>query len=217
MQLFHYHWWTNKVEELENFYANRGFEVSQRVGRYKGEMQTFNSPLTWEDFREETIFFRIIEMRKGQINVTFGNGKTDRFDHIGFLVDSLEYMEIVKRAVVHGLLVSEGERRTFISTPWKFRIELQQRNDAVTEDSYPFIDAMKIQLPFKTSHPKGLAELFGWEITQEKKSEIKLESENFAMLFKDAETTLLEAVRFQIEDRRDDVDPVGVGLFAEID
>ncbi|MFQ3544522.1 hypothetical protein Q7A53_10565 [Halobacillus rhizosphaerae] len=46
MKLFHYHWWTDKIEEMEEFYREQGFETDLRVGRFQGEMQSFNPPLT---------------------------------------------------------------------------------------------------------------------------------------------------------------------------
>ncbi len=66
-------------------------------------------------------------MVQGQVNITFGQGKRDRFDHIGFLVDDREHNEVLKNAALLGWRVDEGERRTFISTPWRFRVELQRR------------------------------------------------------------------------------------------
>ena len=75
--LFHYHFWTPFVEETEKFYVENGFVISQRIGRYEGEYQKFNPPLKWDDFREKNILFRIIEARKGTINITFGYRKKD--------------------------------------------------------------------------------------------------------------------------------------------
>lgn len=51
--LFHYHFWTPYVEETEKFYIENGFRVSLRTGKYKGDFQTFNPPLMWDDFREK--------------------------------------------------------------------------------------------------------------------------------------------------------------------
>ncbi|MDQ1145960.1 hypothetical protein QE429_002787 [Bacillus sp. SORGH_AS 510] len=73
--LFHYHFWTPNLEEMENFYLNQGFRVSQRLGKYKGEFQSFNPPLSWDEFREQGVLFRIIEMKKGNVNISFGFGK----------------------------------------------------------------------------------------------------------------------------------------------
>ncbi|WP_163582562.1 hypothetical protein [Gracilibacillus saliphilus] len=58
--------------------------------------------------------FRIIEVRKGKVNVAFGFGKKPIFDHIGFLVTKEEHTAICKRANQLGWNINEGERRTFI-------------------------------------------------------------------------------------------------------
>ncbi|MCS0825441.1 hypothetical protein NX029_16065 [Cytobacillus firmus] len=129
--LFHYHFWTPHVEETERFYTNNGFRIYQRIGKYQGDFQNFDPPLVWEDFREKDILFRIIEARKGCINVTFGYGKKSIFDHIGFLVNEKEQEFICQNAVNMNWNVDRGERRTFITTPYSFRIELQTNKDLV--------------------------------------------------------------------------------------
>lgn len=129
--LFHYHFWTPYVEETENFYLENGFRISQRIGKYNGDFQAFNPPLTWDDFREKKILFRIIEARKGAVNITFGFGKKIMFDHIGFLVSEEEQVDICENAAKMNWEVDKGERRTFIATPYNFRIELQTNEDAV--------------------------------------------------------------------------------------
>jgi hypothetical protein len=129
--LFHYHFWTPYVEETEKFYEGIGFRISQRIGRYQGEFQEFNPPLKWDDFREKNILFRIIEARKGTINITFGYGKRIIFDHIGFLVSDKEQGQICENAIKLSWKVDKGERRTFIATPYNFRIELQTNSDVV--------------------------------------------------------------------------------------
>lgn len=139
--LFHYHFWTPNVEETENFYVDNGFRISQRIGSYQGEFQEFNPPLKWDDFRQKNILFRIIEARKGTINITFGYGKKIMFDHIGFFVSEKEQKKICENANKLNWKVDKGERRTFIATPYNFRIELQSNEDAV--DSLN--DQVKIQ------------------------------------------------------------------------
>ncbi|MBT2681778.1 hypothetical protein J7E38_22730 [Bacillus sp. ISL-35] len=129
--LFHYHFWTPFVEETEKFYEDHGFRIVQRIGKYQGEFQNFNPPLKWEDFREKRVLFRIIEARKGSINITFGYGKKVMFDHIGFLVSEKEQETICKNAEKMDWKVDCGQRRTFITTPYDFRIELQTHEDLV--------------------------------------------------------------------------------------
>ncbi|MGE6556682.1 VOC family protein [Exiguobacterium artemiae] len=129
--LFHYHLWTPFVEETERFYQQLGFQVTQRIGKIEGAFTSFDPPLHWDDFRQQRILFRIIEMKRGAINITFGHGKKVMFDHIGFLVTEADRLQILDRAEGLGLTVQANERRTFIGTPFGFRIELQTHPDAV--------------------------------------------------------------------------------------
>jgi len=138
--LFHYHFWTPYIEETERFYVDNGFRIFQRIGKYQGDFQNFDPPLNWDDFRKKDILFRIIEARKGTINITFGYGKKIIFDHIGFLVSETALKVICKNADKLNWSVDKGERRTFITTPYNFRIELQTNKDIV--DS--IIDNIKI-------------------------------------------------------------------------
>lgn len=144
--LFHYHFWTPFLEETERFYAEMGFRISLRAGKLDGEFQTFNPPLTWDDFREKKILFRIIEARKGKVNITFGFGKKVIFDHIGYLVSKEEHNLICSSAKELGWELSMNERRTFINTPYGFRIELQPNQDAVEKEAFPRIDELAIAL-----------------------------------------------------------------------
>ncbi|MGX1265450.1 hypothetical protein RKD55_003254 [Rossellomorea marisflavi] len=191
MKLFHYHWWTDKVEEMEAWYQGCGFETRQRIGRANGEMREFNPPLEWDEFRQENVQFRIIEMVQGQMNITFGQGKRDRFDHIGFLVDEEEHDEVIKNAAILGWRVDEGERRIFISTPWRFRVELQRRKEAVKAEASPSLARLELNID-RPGRLSALAELLGaeaedkgetclistgdWEIQLSRKQEYGLES-----------------------------------------
>lgn len=159
--LFHYHFWTPHVEETEKFYVNNGFRIYQRIGKCQGDFQKFDPPLVWDDFRKKNILFRIIEARKGSINITFGYGKKIIFDHIGFLVSEKEQELICLNADNMNWTVDRGERRTFITTPYSFRIELQTNKDIV--DS--MTDNIKIEELRLETKKKGLEDdlsvLFG--------------------------------------------------------
>lgn len=150
--IFHYHFWTPYVEETERFYVNNGFRIYQRIGRFQGDFQNFDPPLKWDDFREKNILFRIIEARKGTINITFGYGKKIIFDHIGFLVSENEQGIICENADTMNWTVDRGDRRTFITTPYDFRIELKTHKGIV--DS--MTDKIKIQELIVETKIKGL-------------------------------------------------------------
>ncbi len=210
MQLFHYHWWTDKVEAMEEFYKQMGFKTVIRAGRFNGEMQTFNPPLTWDDFRGKNITFRIIEMVKGQTNLTFGYGTKDRFDHIGLLVNEEEYLEIIERAHHMNGKVMEGERRTFISTPYNLRIELQKRSDVVTEENHTRIHSMEIGLPFG-ENPEWMADLLNLRITEKQAGKMKLESDHWSLIFNKENKVRLISVVYQ-DGTWNSVDPAGTKL-----
>jgi hypothetical protein len=164
VNIFHYHHWTNLVEETENFYVQNGFEVTGRFAKVKEGIQTYDPPLKWENFREENPLFRIIEVRKGKVNVTFGAGKKPMFDHIGFLVTKEEHDDICIRAKSLGWNVNEGDRRTFIGTPLRLRIELQQREDVI-EKGTDYISSMSISVK-ELKDVKDLSILFGENISE---------------------------------------------------
>ncbi|MFD1735195.1 VOC family protein [Bacillus salitolerans] len=141
MKLFHYHYWTDSVEETEDFYWKCGFKIVQRFGKNK----TYHPPLTWNDFRKEQPIFRVIEVRKGSVNITFGEGKRPIFDHIGFLVNKAEQHSICKRAMKLGWGTEMNERRTFIRAPFGLRFELQCREEVIDDIGAKFaIKGMKI-------------------------------------------------------------------------
>lgn len=155
MKLFHYHHWTDRVEETEQFYSSNGFRTAGRFGMEK----TYHPPLTWDDFRDDHPYLRIVEMRKGKVNITFGQGKRPMFDHIGWLVSKSEHDEICLRAQKLGWNVNSNERRTFIGTPFRLRLELQQNNDAVDEGQ---CELRRIDIAVKNLNGlEKLTELFG--------------------------------------------------------
>jgi hypothetical protein len=215
MQLFHYHWWTDKPEKMETFYQQSGFETTVRVGRHNGEMHTFNPPLNWEDFREKDIRFRIIEMVNGQTNLTFGHGKKDMFDHIGFLVTETEYSEVLERAGELQWNVNEGERRTFISTPWKFRIELQKRREVVTEEKRPSIQAMEIHMPFRED-PALVSSLLDFELTEQTSGKVTIENNGCTLTFCNSEgkEASLHSVVYLADHDFSNIDPVQTKLIG---
>lgn len=162
--LFHYHFWTPYVEETELFYNELGFRVSLRTGKYNGEFQTFNPPLKWDDFRDKEILFRIIEVRKGAVNITFGYGKRIKFDHIGFIVSEIEFEQICENAANMDWEINRGERRTFITTPYNFRIELQTNNDVIDSLTNKVkIESLKMEIK-KDGLDQDLINLFGKRI-----------------------------------------------------
>ncbi|MGN7043660.1 hypothetical protein [Bacillus safensis] len=92
-------------------------------------------------------------MRKGQINITFGYSKKVLFDHIGFLVSDEEYAQLLAQAKELNWPIQAGERRTFLSTPLRLRLELQRRTDVI-ETGTDALHAMTIAVPDLSQTPK---------------------------------------------------------------
>ncbi|MEW4327319.1 hypothetical protein Q0N12_11640 [Rossellomorea marisflavi] len=212
--MIYYHWWTDKVEEMEAWYRGIGFETRQRIGRANGEMREFNPPLEWEDFRQEDVRFRIIEMVQGRMNITFGQGKRDRFDHIGFLVDDLEHDKVLKNAALLGWRVDEGERRTFISTPWRFRVELQRRKEAVRSEAFPSIARLELNID-RLGRLSSLAELLGAE-AEDKGETCLIRSDDWEIQLSRGKESSLESVEVRQREPLTATDPVGVLITSTI-
>lgn len=193
--LFHYHLWTPFVEETERFYQKLGFRVTQRIGKQDGTFMSFDPPLDWDDFRHEKILFRIIEMKRGAINITFGYGKKVAFDHIGFLMTKAERLATLQWAETLGWTVQANERRTFIQTPYGFRIELQTHLDAIESRSGDQLLQLEIATP-----QSGLAAMLH-RLLERPVPEITTSA---------AEQTRLVHVTFSGEHARHEQDPNGL-------
>ncbi len=211
MRLFHYHFWTDKAEAMERFYRSREFRTALRIGRENGEMRTYNPPLDWEDFRHRGIRFRIIEMIRGHVNVTFGDGTRDRLDHLGVLVDEEEHDAVANRARQSGMQVKESDARTFVQTPWGFRLELQRRRDVVDVEPKAVIAGMKMRIPFSPD-PRMLAEWLKAEAAEEA-GEVTLMRDGWRLQFAEGDRPCLDTVHLITPDPpSESVDPTGVRI-----
>lgn len=197
MELFHYHYWTNAVEETEMFYVQNDFQVTGRFAVAKGGIQPYHPPLTWDDFRDESPQFRIVEVRKGRVNITFGAGKKPMFDHIGFLVTKEEYTDICSRASRLGWKLDEDDRRTFIGTPFRLRIELQQREDVIGKGEDK-LSSMHILVKDNQKMELGFMNVFGRKLPE--------------LLFSEGDQLALERVRILGQERGVVADPNGVAI-----
>jgi hypothetical protein len=61
---------------MQAILSNNGFYIAQRIGKYRGRglFSPFNPPQPQDNFCDKTIVFRIIEMKQGAVNITFGYG-----------------------------------------------------------------------------------------------------------------------------------------------
>jgi hypothetical protein len=209
-RLFHYHFWTPKVEEMEQFYRQWEFRLKQRVGREDGVWQTFDPPLAWDDLRGRDIYFRIIEMIRGNVNVTFGMGKTDQFDHVGFIVNRDEKKEIVQKAVQLNWKAMDNGKRLFVHTPWKFRIELID-NPAIDPNTFFSIREMEWGLPYDEESLRQFAAILGCSVKRER-GKAALSDGNWTWILHQSASVRLKTIRFASSTSFTARDPVGVCL-----
>ncbi|WP_370294783.1 hypothetical protein [Rossellomorea marisflavi] len=144
------------------------------------------------------------------MNITFGQGKRDRFDHIGFLVDDREHNEVLKNAALLGWRVDEGERRTFISTPWRFRVELQRRKEAVRSEAFPSLARLELNID-RPGRLSALAELLGVE-AEDKGETCLIRTADWELQLSRGQESALESVEVRQREPLTATDPVGVSI-----
>lgn len=148
------------------------------------------------------------------MNITFGQGKRDRFDHIGFLVDDREHDEVLKNAALLGWRVDEGERRTFISNPWRFRVELQRRKGAVRSEAYPSLARLKLNID-RPGRLSALAELLGAK-AEDKGETCLVRTDDWEIQLSREQGFGLESVEIRQPASFTGTDPVGVLMTSTI-
>ncbi|MFC7440634.1 hypothetical protein [Laceyella putida] len=210
-RLFHYHYWTPRVEEMERCYLACDFKLNQRVGRVPGAEWRRWDMCNWAELRKRNVMLRIIEMVMGEVNVTFGMGKQDLFDHVGFQVDEDGMLAICKRAVLKGWPVERNERRTFITTPWTFRVELMLQ-PVIEEPSNCRIRSLTMAVHGDLAPVGELAQLLDIPMFTQPDS-LRLSDGEWEWIIHSGEKTRVEEVRLATPSASVSVtDPVGVRL-----
>lgn len=126
--LFHLHFNTPDVEGAAERLAQIGINLRQRFGSIHGEGVSLSPG---EEIPEE-FRFKLQVHQRGYVNITLASGQRHRFDHLGLIVEDFE--SILDRAESSGWSVRQNERRTFIMTPWGFRVEVHPLDgDAAAE------------------------------------------------------------------------------------
>lgn len=116
---FHLHYHVPDVEYAEQVLTDIGLPLRARFGTVDGEMVAVEAGEQSPDgFR-----FRLQDAQRGYANVTLTSGKEVQFDHFGVVTSSFD--EVVQRAMEADWTVQGvDEPRTFLVTPWSFRIEI---------------------------------------------------------------------------------------------
>lgn len=126
--VFHLHYQTPHVSYAASVLAAHGITPTAQFGTVSGEsVSLFPNETPPEDFT-----LRLQTNRGGTADVTLAPGPRLAFDHFGVVVEDVS--EVVERAAEHGWNVVENERRTFLTTPWGFRIELQDAESEVVSE-----------------------------------------------------------------------------------
>ncbi|SIR17951.1 hypothetical protein SAMN05421858_1712 [Haladaptatus litoreus] len=118
-RLFHLHFNTQDVSGAERRLAEFGLPLNHRFGHVDGESHALDA----DDSIPEDFRLRLQDAERGYANVTLAPGRESHFDHLGLCTS--EFDAICDRAENAGWSVRDRDgRRTFVMTPWGFRVEL---------------------------------------------------------------------------------------------
>ncbi|MFC7204082.1 hypothetical protein ACFQJC_11190 [Haloferax namakaokahaiae] len=126
--VFHLHYQTPDVAHASAVLAEHGITPSAQFGALAGDSVS----LTPGETPPEGFKLRLQTNRGGAADVTLAPGPDVKFDHFGVVVEDVA--AVVERAEERDWAVVENERRTFLTTPWRFRIELQAADSDVIDE-----------------------------------------------------------------------------------
>ncbi|WP_227373765.1 hypothetical protein [Haladaptatus halobius] len=126
-RLFHLHFNTPDVSGAERRLAGRRLPLYRRFGQIDGEFLALDASDSDPDD------FRLQNAQRGYVNVTIAPGRRPHFDHLGLCTTAFD--ALCDRAAERGWSVrSRDGRRTFVMTPWRFRVELHPHGSDVEAD-----------------------------------------------------------------------------------
>lgn len=126
--VFHLHYHVPDVEFAASRLSAHGIEPTTRFGSVHGESLAVPA----DEPAPDSFTLRLQTNRGGVADVTLTPAPRLAFDHVGVVVDDVS--AVVERARGRDWPVTQNERRTFLATPWGFRIELQSpESDLVSE------------------------------------------------------------------------------------
>ncbi len=128
-RLFYLHFNTPGVSGAERRLADHGLPLYQRFGHVDGESHA----LAADDPVPDAFRLRLQNAQRGYANVTIAPGQRPQFDHLGLCTSEFDAM--CDRAESAGWSVRDRDgRRTFVMTPWQFRVELHPDGSDVERD-----------------------------------------------------------------------------------
>lgn len=152
-RLFHLHYHVPDVDHAERVLAEKGLPLHARFGWVDDEMVALGPA----DEIPEGFRFRLQDSQRGYANVTLTSGKRMQFDHLG--IYTTEFESVIDSAEeagwnVHGI----EEPRTFLITPWKFRIEVHREGDRVEDSLGSWEDAHFSEIILTVSNADAVRE-----------------------------------------------------------
>ena len=132
-RIFHLHYHVPDISYAEDALAAYGLPLHARFGWVDEEIIALRP----EDDTPDDFQFRLQDSQRGYANVTLTSGKKVQFDHLGIISDDFE--GITERADTAGWGVQGiDEPRTFLFTPWGFRVEIHPEGNRVEESLGPW-------------------------------------------------------------------------------
>lgn len=125
-RLFHLHYHVPDIDHAERVLSDSGIPFHRRYGWVDDRF------LTLREGEEIPEGFRLHlqDSQRGYANITLTPGKQVQFDHLG--VYTRQFDGVITRAEEAGWHIHRpNQPRTFLVTPWGFRIELHAEGDEV--------------------------------------------------------------------------------------
>ena len=156
--LFPLHFNTSNVIEAAIRLSEAGIPLQRRFGSVRGE----GTSLTSEEDTPTDFRLKLQVHQHGAVNITLSPGQRPHFDHLGLAVSDLE--DTMDRVKDHGWSIRSNERRTFVMTPWQFRVELHpETGDVVRElgdSSEAHLEDVFLQVPDAHAAREAFNEIF---------------------------------------------------------
>lgn len=159
-RLFHLHYHVPDVEYAERVLADEGLPLHAKFGSVDDEIIAVEAgeepPAGFQ--------FRLQDSQRGYANITLTSGKDVQFDHLGLVTASFD--SIIQRATDAGWTVQGvDDPRTFLITPWGFRIEVHPEDGRVVDslgswEECRFEDVV-LTVPESEQVKAGISEVIG--------------------------------------------------------
>lgn len=158
-RLFHLHFHVPDVAVAAAAIDRIGLPPNARYGAVDGESVRLDPG----DPDPDGFRFRLQDHQVGHVNITLTSGPRVRFDHLGVVTDAFD--AVLDRARDAGWRVRPNERRTFLVTPWGFRVEVHPAGGRIDEGlgtaETAWIDRCELHVADPEAVRSGLSHVLG--------------------------------------------------------